>query len=264
MNIEKVKSRDGTMIAFEIAGQGPPLILVGGAFCDRKARASGTPLAGPLASRFTVLSYDRRSRGDSSDTPPYDIEREIEDLAALIEQTGGSAYVYGISSGALLALDAAVSQLPITKLALYEPPIILDAARAKGMENVADELASITVAGRRSDAVELFMTKVLHMPPPAIEQMKKSPFWANLEALAHTLTFDVRITARAASLVERANSVQAATLALQGDAAPPWMADGIRTLVGKIPGARHQTLEGQTHDVDPKVLAGALDAFFAA
>jgi pimeloyl-ACP methyl ester carboxylesterase len=210
-----------------------------------------------------VFSYDRRGRGDSSDTPPYDITREVEDLAALIDRAGGSAYLYGISSGALLALDAAESQLPISKLALYEPPIILDAARAKGMESVAAELAAVTVAGRRAEAVEIFMTKVMQMPPPMFERMRESPFFASLEALAHTLSFDVRISTQAPTLVERARSVRAVTLAMQGDAAPPWMSEAIRTLAKAIPGARHQTLEGQTHDVDPTVLARALEAFFA-
>ena len=109
MNIERVKSADGTAIAFERTGKGPPLVLVGGAFCDRSARASGTPLAALLGQRFTVFSYDRRDRGDSEDTPPYAIDREVEDLAALIAEAGGSAFVFGSSSGALLALDGAIA-----------------------------------------------------------------------------------------------------------------------------------------------------------
>jgi pimeloyl-ACP methyl ester carboxylesterase len=264
MSLEKVKSRDGTMIAFEITGQGPPLVLVGGAFNDRKGRASGTPLAALLTQAFTVLSYDRRGRGDSGDTPPYDTAREVEDLAALIERAGGSAHVYGMSSGALLALCAAQAGLSIPKLALYEPPIFLDAARAKGMVALAVELEAVSREGRRADAVEIFMTRVMQMPPPAFEQVRKSPFFPSLEALAHTLAYDVRLGALAAPLVERAGSVRAVTLALHGDAAPPWMREGIQTLAGAIPGARCRVLEGQTHDVDTKVLAGALEAFFTA
>src|SRR4051812_26726028 len=131
MTIEHVKSADGTSLAFETMGHGPPLILVGGAFCGRSAKASGTPLAAHLASHFTVRSYDRRGRGDSGDTPPYAVDREIEDLAALIEVGGAPALVYGMSSGAVLALEAATRGLRIAKLALYEPPLILEAERAK-------------------------------------------------------------------------------------------------------------------------------------
>src|SRR5688572_4647987 len=117
METKSIKSADGTAIAFETTGEGPPLILVGGAFCDRSAPASGTPLAALLAHRFTVLSYDRRGRGDSQNTPPWAIDREIEDLSALIAAAGGSAFVFGNSSGGLLALDAAARGLPIPKLA---------------------------------------------------------------------------------------------------------------------------------------------------
>jgi pimeloyl-ACP methyl ester carboxylesterase len=263
MNVQKVKSADGTTIAFESMGMGPPLILVGGAFNDRSARASGTPLAALLASRFTVISYDRRGRGDSGDTPPYETEREVDDLAALIAAAGGSAHLYGMSSGGLLALEAATRQLPIRKLALYEPPLVLDADRARGSLDLAKQLADATTAGRRADAVEIFMTKVVQMAPPVVAQARKSPMWPGLEALAHTLSYDVRIVARGPSCFERAASVHAVTLAMQGDAAPPWMGEAIRALVGAIPGARHRVLQGQTHDVDPKVLAGALFEFLS-
>jgi pimeloyl-ACP methyl ester carboxylesterase len=262
MTIQKVKSADGTTIAFETAGQGPPLILVGGAFNDRTSRASGRPLAALLAPRFTVFSYDRRARGDSGDTPPYAVDREVQDLAALIAEAGGAAYVYGMSSGALLALDAAIQQLPITRLALFEPPLMIDAAQAQGAADLAGRLAEAAAEGRRADAVELFLTKVVQVPAPAVAQMRKAPVWSGLESLAHTLSFDLRITARGPSLFDRARSVRAATLALRGDALAPWMGDALRALVGAIPGARERTLSGQTHDVDPNVLAEALREFF--
>jgi len=261
--MNQVRSTDGTSIAFETTGEGPPLILIGGAFNDRHAKASGTPLAALLAPHFTVFSYDRRGRGDSSDTPPYAIEREVEDLGAVIDEAGGRAFVYGISSGGLLALEAAVRELPIDKLALYEAPLVLDANR-RPPESLAAELAALSAAGRRSEAAELFLTRVVGVPPQVIAGMKQTPMWRELEALAHTLSYDVRITAGAVALSERASSVHAPTLVLDGGASPPWMHDGSRRLAGAVPNGRYRTLEGQTHDVDLGVLAAALDEFFRA
>jgi pimeloyl-ACP methyl ester carboxylesterase len=257
-----VKSEDGTPIAFEALGNGPPVILVGGAFCDRKARASGTPLAAALASRFTVFSYDRRGRGDSGDTPPYRIEREVQDLAALVERAGGSACAYGISSGAMLILEASLAGVPFSRVALYEPPIQLDPARTEEMESLVLELETAVAGGRRGEAAELFLTKVVQMPPPVVAQMRKAPVWAGLEALAHTLGFDVRLSARPLSMLERARAAPAVTLALCGEASPPWMREGVGALANAIPGARFLVLAGQTHDVDVTVLAKALAGFF--
>jgi pimeloyl-ACP methyl ester carboxylesterase len=264
MTTKKVKSADGTAIAFETVGSGHPLILVGGAFCDRHARASGTPLAALLAPELTVFSYDRRGRGESGDTPRWSVERELEDLAALIEEAGGAAYVYGISSGAILALHAAVRHLPIPKLALYEPPLMLDANRLKPLENVAQELILATAAGNRPEAVEIFMTRVLQLPAGAVEQMRKSPVWPGLESLAHTLSYDVRITALGPALIAEAASVRPATLALHGEACPAWMREAICALAHALPSGSERVLSGQTHDVDPKILAATLREFFAS
>jgi pimeloyl-ACP methyl ester carboxylesterase len=262
MEIKRVKSADGTAIAFEISGKGPALILVGGAFCDRSARASGTPLAALLAPRFSVFSYDRRGRGDSENTPPYAIDREVEDLAALIAAAGGSAFVFGNSSGAFLALDAAVQGLAIPKLAIYEPPVILDASRANSFGGLAKELAALAAGNRRSEAVEMFLTKVMQMPAPAVAPMRESPMWSGLEKLAHTLSYDLLITARGPSRIEQVASIRSSTLVVEGGASPPWMRDAIRTLASTIPSARLRTLEGQTHDVDIGALARALEEFF--
>ncbi|NOK15830.1 alpha/beta hydrolase [Corallococcus carmarthensis] len=256
-----VKSADGTSIAFETTGKGPPLILVGGAFCDRTAPASGTPLAALLAQRFTVFSYDRRGRGDSEDTPPHALEREVEDLAALITAAGGSAAVFGNSSGGLLALDAAARGLSIPKLVVYEPPVILDEGRARAFEDLAKQLDDAAAGNRRSEAVELYFTKVMQMPASAVAQMRKAPMWAGLEHLAHTLSYDLLITARGPLRLEQVSAVRAATLVMEGGASPGWMREAIQTLARAIPNARHRTLEGQTHAVDPKALAQALEAF---
>jgi pimeloyl-ACP methyl ester carboxylesterase len=264
MKPNRVKSADGTSIAFETAGSGPPLILIGGAFCDRNARASGTPLAALLAPRFTVFSYDRRGRGDSGDTKGWAVERELEDLAALLAEAGGSAFVYGISSGALLALAAAAEPLNIPKLALYEPPLLRAAAQTEPMLGLANELVRMSAAGERTRAVELFLGKVMRLPEPALAQMRKSPAWSGLEALAHTLSYDLRITLLGPSLLERAPAVRSPTLALYGEACVPWMREAIVSLAQALPNGQERVLAGQTHDVNPEVLAKALTEFFSA
>lgn len=263
MNVRKVRSADGTQIVYESEGRGPALILIGGAFCDRHARASGTPLAALLADRFTVLSYDRRGRGDSEDATPYAIAREVEDLAALIDAAGGSASLFGISSGGLLGLDAAAHGLAVPKLALYEAPVLLDAERAQAFRGLTEQVAKAAAEGRRSDAVELFLTRVVQVPAPAVAGMKQAPMWAGLERLAHTLSYDLSITSRGAAQLDTARRVSAPTLVLSGSASPAWMRDAAATFAGAIPRGEHRALEGQTHDVDPKVLAGALGEFFA-
>ena len=257
--MKTVTSADGTSIAYEVTGTGPALILVGGAFCDRATSSSGTPLAELLAHRFTVFSYDRRGRGDSGEARPHAIAREVEDLATLVTAAGGSAALFGNSSGGLLALDAIVSGLAIPKLVVYEPPVILDPDRAAEFARLATELDECAASNRRSEAVELFMTKVLQMPAPAIAHMRGAPVWAGLERLAHTLSYDLLLTAHA-RLAEMAN-VRAATLVMDGSASPPWMRAAVQTLAEAIPGAQHRTLEGQTHAVDPAALARAIEGF---
>lgn len=261
MKISTIKSADGTSIAFETTGKGPPLILVGGAFCDRTASTSGTPLAALLAQRFTVFSYDRRGRGDSEDTRPHALDREVEDLAALITAAGGSAAVFGNSSGGLLSLDAAARGLSISKLVVYEPPVILDAGRARSFEDLAKQLDEAAAGNRRSEAVELYFTKVMQMPAPAVAQLRKAPMWAGLEHIAHTLSYDLLIAARGPLRLEQVSAVRATTLVMDGGASPGWMREAIQNLARAIPNARHRTLEGQTHAVDPKALARALEEF---
>ncbi|MDB5106333.1 MAG: alpha/beta hydrolase fold protein [Fibrobacteres bacterium] len=261
MKIKTVKSKDGTSIAYETTGEGHPLILVGGAFCGRSAPTSGTPLAALLADRFTVFSYDRRGRGDSDDASPHSAGGEMEDLAALITAAGGSAYVFGNSSGAFLALDAAAQGFAIPKLVLYEPPVILDKDRAGYFVELSKELDEAAAGNRRSDAVEAYFTKVMQMPAPAVAQMRKSGMWAGLEEMAHTLGYDLRLTARGPLRLKEAASVRSETLVMSGEASPDWMREAVQTLARAIPKATHRTLEGQTHAVDPKALAKAVGEF---
>jgi pimeloyl-ACP methyl ester carboxylesterase len=262
MTTERVKSADGTAIAFESVGQGPPLILIGGAFSDRRFRTAGTPLAAALAPRFTVFSYDRRGRGDSQDTPPWAIDREVEDLKALIDVAGGSTFVYGLSAGGVLALEAALRGLPIQKLALCEPALVVDPDRAAALAELALQLSATTAVGRRSDAAALFLTRVMQMPPPAVDQMRTAPLWLGLEALAHTLSHDVRITTRGPALMRDASSLRPPLLAIHGATCPPWMRDAIIALSSAVPDGRHRTVEGPMFEVDLESLAGMLEEFF--
>src|SRR5205823_8445518 len=178
-----VISKDGTLIAFDQSGQGPALILVTGALTTR---ADWSSLTAHLAPHFSVFAYDRRGRGESGDTAPYAVEREVEDLDALITEAGGSAFDFGHSSGAALALEAAVRGLAITKLALYEPPFIVDDSRPRLPEDFATQLSEMVSSGRRGDAAELFMTKAAEAPVEVVAQMRNAPFWPGVEAVAHT------------------------------------------------------------------------------
>ncbi|MBW7455541.1 alpha/beta hydrolase, partial [Paenibacillus sepulcri] len=175
-------SRDGTRIAFDKVGQGPSLVLVAGAFSYRKFPGQ-VQLAGLLSEHFTVYNYDRRGRGDSGDTQPYAIEREIEDLQAMIEEAGGSANVWGLSSGAVLALQAAAKGLNITKLALHEPPFVVDAADRKPPENFLKHVSGLIAANRRAETIKYFMTQGMGAPSFVISLMRIMPgVWSRLMA----------------------------------------------------------------------------------
>ena len=173
--METTRSADGTRIAYVANGSGPPLILVGGAFCDHRARSAGLPLSRALEARMRVISFDRRGRGESGDTPPYAVAREVEDLAALVAAAGGSAAVYGHSSGAVLALEAATAGVPITKLALYEPPLVFADTRTPMPADLVEQLEQLGREGKRSEAAELFLTRAVGVPAPGVERIKASP-----------------------------------------------------------------------------------------
>jgi pimeloyl-ACP methyl ester carboxylesterase len=224
---------------------------------------ANAPLADFLAEHFTVFNYDRRGRGDSGDTPPYAVEREVEDIDAVITAAGGSAFVYGTSSGGALALEAAASGLTITKLALWEPPFFLD----EGSRPPADQVKrydEMIAAGRRGDAVEFFMAKVVGLPPEFVAHARNAPFWEAQEALAHTLAYDATIMGDHSLPTERAVTVAAPTLVISGGASFPFMRETARALADTLPDAQSRILEGQEHNVDPAVLATVLMEFFKA
>lgn len=261
--LRTVTSRDGTRIAFETSGQGPALILVGGA---TSTRMYDGPYIELLASDFTVISYDRRGRGDSEDTPPYAVEREVEDLAALIDAAGGSAFVYGISSGAGLALEAANRGVPIAKLAIYEPPFIVDDTREPVPADLREQLEALLAAGARGDALELFFTKAVGLPPEFVAPMRNDPMWPALEAVAHTLPYDVAIMGDGMSgkplPTSRVAGVTIPTLVADGDRSPLWMRNGTKAVADAIPQAEYRTLADQDHAVAPEALVPLLKEFF--
>jgi alpha-beta hydrolase superfamily lysophospholipase len=257
--VKEVISKDGTNIAFDQLGEGPPVILVSGGSVDR---ASNAALAALLARNFTVYNYDRRGRGPSGDTPPYAVQREVEDLDAVISEAGGSAFVYGSSSGAVLALEAAASGLPITRLALWEPPFIIGDDRPRPPADTAKIYSDFVAAGRRGDAAEYFMAKVVGLPPEFVAQARNSPWWPAQEALAHTLAYDATIMGDYSLPTERAAAVKVPTLVLDGGASPGWLGNSAQALADILPNGTRHTLEGQTHDVNAEVLAPALVAFF--
>jgi pimeloyl-ACP methyl ester carboxylesterase len=258
-------SRDGTRISYDEVGQGPPLVLVGGAFNTRSFGPNGG-LAPLLAERFTVINYDRRGRGDSTDTAPYSVEREVEDLEALIEEAGGSACVFGISSGAALALEAAHRGLNIDKLALYEAPFVVDDSRPPVPDDYLERLEKLVASDRRSEAIRLFMREGVRVPAVFVAMMRFMPAWSKLKAVAHTVVYDAAIVddyQKGKPLpAERWASVTMPTLVAVGGKSPDWMRHAMRELADVLPNAKHLTLEGQTHIVKPEALAPALVEFF--
>jgi hypothetical protein len=252
--MQTVTSADGTTIAFDQLGAGTPLVLVAGAACDRAVDAA---LAQALAAHFTVLNYDRRGRGDSTDTLPHAVQRDIEDLEILLAAAGGSAVVVGLSSGAALAALAAAAGLPITHLVMWEPPFRLDADGRRAALEYGEKTRALLADGRRGDALALFMT-IVGLPPEAIAGARQSPYWAQGESLAPTLAYDAAVMGDGSIPVERYAEITVPTAVLAGGAGPDWFRDAGRAAAAAVRGATYGELAGQTHDVAPDVLAAAV------
>jgi len=260
-----VISKDGTKIAYEVKGSGKPLILVDGALTYRSFGPM-PGLAGLLAPHFTVYTYDRRGRGESSNSKPYAVEREIEDIEALIREAGGGAFVYGISSGACLALEAAIKLGDqIEKLALYEPPYITEKAAQQEWKEYRKQIAELLKADCRGDAVVRFM-QLVRTPTEQIEGMRQAPMWPMFEAVAPTLAYDAAVMGEdRIAPVKRAAYIKIPALVMDGGANlanGPFMHQSATALAKAIPHAQQRTLEGQTHDVNLEVLAPVLVGFF--
>jgi pimeloyl-ACP methyl ester carboxylesterase len=221
--VDKVRSEDGTPIAFERVGQGPPLIFVVGAFNGRDKAA---PLAEALKDRFAVFTYDRR--GDSGDTRPYAVKREIEDLGALLEEAGGAASVFGYSSGGTLSLRAAARGLPIGRLALYEPPLTAEGVLVPDAEDLVRRIGALVEEGKWGDAVALYQTEGLGLPAEVVSGLRQDPFWPALEAMAHTTVYETEIVGDGSVPTDEAASVGCPALVLAGGESFPFMIGGLR------------------------------------
>jgi pimeloyl-ACP methyl ester carboxylesterase len=256
-----VTSKDGTQIAYDTLGEGPPLILVSGASV---ARSASLPFAQGLAKHFTVYNYDRRGRGDSTDTQPFAIEREIEDIEALIDAAGGSANLFGISSAGALAMEAAI-ELPdkVKKVAMYEIPYNDDESAQEVWREYRRRLREAIAAGRPGDAMDLFL-KLVGVPAEQVQGMHQHPMWPMWEAVAPTLEYDAAVLGENSTVpAERAAQVKVPTLVMDGGASYPFMHVSALALARAIPNAQHRTLQNQTHDVSPEVLAPVLVEFFS-
>lgn len=255
--MEKIQSRDGTAIAFDQLGGGPAMIVVAGAASDRGVTA---PVAGALAQHFTVLNYDRRGRGDSGDTPPYAVAQEVEDVAALLDAAGGTASVLGMSSGAVLAAEVAASGLPVHRLIMWEPPFSTDADSQQRTRAYGERLAELLAADRRSDALAHFMTFV-GMPEEAVAAVRQSPYWQSGVSLAPTLAYDAAIMGDGAIPAARYATIDVPTLVLAGGKSPDFLRQAAGRAAAAIPGARHDVLADQDHNVAGERLAPVVAAF---
>nr|WP_235096996.1 alpha/beta fold hydrolase [Amycolatopsis decaplanina] len=260
-SFETVTSADGTPIAFDRAGEGAPVILVGGAFNDRTTLAG---LAATLAPDFTAIAYDRRGRGDSGAGAVYSVEREVEDLAALVEHVGGSAAVFGHSSGAVLGLEAAARGVAMTSLAVYEPPYVVDDSRTRPAADLFDRVRALIADGDRDGAAELFLVEGTATPAEVVKGMRDDPFWAWFTGLAHTLPYDLALCGPGNVLpTDRLAKISVPTLVMDGGESEAWMRAGTRAVADTVPGARYATVEGQDHGVlhQPDTLRGLLTDF---
>lgn len=258
----RVTSNDGTPIAFDVQGRGPALILVGGGAVDRTENA---PLAPALAASFTVYNYDRRGRGASGDTPPYAVEREIEDLAAVIAEAGGSAHAFGVSSGGALALEAAAAGLAIDKIGVYEVPYNIAGDWPQHWSEYRRTLGALLDEGRRGDAFELFM-RLAGSPDEVIRSARNSPEWTACEAIAHTLAYDAACMGNGQPPVDRLRTVRQPVLVATGNGTDSHMTTDFfgpaaDAMAEAMPNARRTVVENQSHVVHPTTFAPVLERF---
>lgn len=255
-NVAFATSRDGTRIAFERVGSGPALVIVGGALSHRNG---GKPLAGKLMDHFTVYTYDRRGRGESSDTKPYAVDREIEDLGAIIEHAGNKAYLYGVSSGAALALQGATKLGPakVPKLALYEPPYGQD---ERAFSEQRDRINQLVQTGKPGDAAASFLAGI-GTPPQVLENMKRSPEWEGIRKSDFTLAYDYAVLGNG-SVPDTVKLITIPTLVLDGEKSMSFMRPTADRIAELIPNAQRKTVKGQTHQAAPEAVAPLLIEFF--
>lgn len=265
-SLEIVTSKDGTTIAFDKTGHGPALILVGGSFEQRAMHSETSQLAAhpSLSEHFTVFHYDRRGRGNSTDTQPYAVAREVEDIEALINEAGGSVFLSGISSGAILAMEAAINLgSKVKKLAMYEPPYnYSDGDTEQALKRFKKHFSDALAEGRRGDAVAHFLA-MLGLPAEQLDEMRQLPMWPMWESIAPTFGYEAALMGDDASVpTERAALIAVPTLIIDGSASSSSMRTAANTLANAIRKAQRLTLEGQTHQVSADALAPVLVQFF--
>lgn len=262
-----IRSQDGTPVAYDIAGEGPAVIYVNGAIQHRAISQEAQEMVPLLSPDFTVITYDRRGRGESGDTQPYAVEREIEDLAALIEMAGGSAYVFGESSGAVLALRAAQFGLPIGKLACYEPPFMVDPGRPALAGDFAARFDRLVDEGRRAEAFAMFMTEAVGLPAELAAGIKDDPSWPVLESVTHTIAYDREVMGDTQSgdpaTLDPFAAVTAPALVMAGSESAAHMSNAAKVLADVLPNAVHRTLPGQTHQFSAAVAGPVIAEFLA-
>jgi len=264
-NMSAAVSADGTVIAFSAWGEGEPLIIIDGATAYPAINPTNEEVGRLLTDRFRTHAYDRRGRGQSTDTAPYAIEREVEDLAALIDVAGGPVTVFGWSSGAVLALDAAAAGLPIARLALFEPPFVVDDSRPPLPADYVARLDAAVAAGRPGDAAALFLTAAAGLPAEAVDGIRQSGFWPVMEAVAPTIAYDGRIMGTTMSggplPRDRWAAVKVPTLVMHGTGTFPFIVTAARALADLLPTATLRPVPGEQHPAPADVLAGALREF---
>ena len=260
--MQHVTSKDGTIIAYEQSGQGPALVVVGGVLGDHHQQAG---LAALLAQHFTVYNIDRRGHGESGFTAPYAVEREVEDLDAVLKAAGGSAFVYGTSGPGVLCMEAAARGLSpkMKKLAVWEPPYFVANSRPPLSQDYQEQLAQLLREGRKGDMIELFLTKAVGMPAEFVAPMRQSPFWAAQEAFAPTLVYDATLMGDYALPKERIAKATVETLVIDGGTVP-WMSQAAQAVADTLPHAHRRTIAGQPHNVADEAMAPVLIEYFQA
>jgi pimeloyl-ACP methyl ester carboxylesterase len=261
-----VTSKDGTKIAFDKTGSGPAVIIVNGAIQFRAFDPTMAQIADMLGQHFRVYNYDRRGRGDSGDTQPFAKEREIEDLQALVADAGGKAMVLGFSSGSALVLDAAQVTPGITRIALYEPPFIVDDGRPGVPADYVPHLNQLVADGKRGDAVKYFMIEAVRIPAEYLGGMEQDASWATMLKVAHTIAYDGAFVADLMQgkplPTDRWANVTAPTLVIEGGASEAWFHSGGDALAKLLKNATRANLEGQTHQVAPEAIVPVLETYF--
>jgi pimeloyl-ACP methyl ester carboxylesterase len=260
-----VRSADGTAIAYDVGGEGPPLILVGGAFSFRRYK-SWVQLFELLAPTFRVITYDRRGRGDSGDASEYAVEREIEDLDALVQLAGGSAHVFGMSSGAVLALRAAAAGVGFERVVVYQPPFSVDASGHVPPADFGRRLGQLATAGDRGTTASYFMRQGMGAPRVLVGVLRLArPIWKNLESVAHTLPYDYAVmgeTVHGKPLADEPwASIPTPTLIVDGGKSGAALRRASDALAARMPNAKRRTLAGQGHNLSMKLIAPVLEEF---